>query len=145
MFTFSDPIQLVDVKNHTIFLLSLTISLTLMVSLLSLLVMQTARAEFILATVNVGRSPDGVTYDSGRGEVFVANTLSNNLSVISDSANKVVATVDVGNTPADVVYDSGRGEVFVVDGVTGTVSVIHDSQIPLASCSSIFCWLSHFL
>ncbi len=75
-----------------------------------------------------GAHPDKVAYDSGKGEVFVANEGSNNVSVISDSSNRVVASIPVGVNPQDVAYDSGKGEVFVSNGGSNNVSVISDSS-----------------
>ena len=75
-------------------------------------------------------SPYGVAYDSGKGEVFVTNLGSNNVSVISDVTNKVVATIPIGGSLASVAYDSGKGEVFVTNpnfvSNSGNVSVISD-------------------
>jgi YVTN family beta-propeller protein len=75
----------------------------------------------------VGTSPTGIAYDSGKGEVFVANSGFNTISVISDSTNAVVATVTVGTSPAGVAYDSGKGEVYVTNRVSNSVSVISDN------------------
>lgn len=44
-------------------------------------------APSLVTTVNVGGEPSGVAYDSGMGEIFVANFHSNTVSVISDSTN----------------------------------------------------------
>ncbi len=38
------------------------------------------------ATITVGNSPVGVAYDSGKGEIFVANNWANTVSVLSDSS-----------------------------------------------------------
>ena len=94
--------------------------------LLSFLIMPAASAEFTLPTISVGSMPDGVAYDSSRGEVFVANTLSNTISVVSGRTNRVVATVAAGNSPDDPACDTGRGEVFVANSFDNTVSVISD-------------------
>ncbi len=81
-----------------------------------------------------GPFPSGAAYDSGKGEVFVAD--SGSVSVISDATNAVVATVaESGDfsyaTPNGVAYDSGKGEVFVANSGTdlgpGSVSVISDT------------------
>ena len=40
----------------------------------------------------MGSDPDGVAYDSAKGEIFVANGGSGTVSVISDSTNAVLAT-----------------------------------------------------
>jgi len=82
----------------------------------------------VILNVSVGRDPRDVAYDSGRGEVFSANELSANVSVISDSDNEVVATVPVGASPSGVAYDSGTGQVFVANYNAHNVSVISDSD-----------------
>ncbi len=71
-----------------------------------------------------GVAPYAVAYDSGKGEVFVANAYSDNVSVISDATNTVVATAVVGSYPQGVAYDSGKGEVFVANSGSNNVSVI---------------------
>jgi YVTN family beta-propeller protein len=62
-----------------------------------------------------GLGPIASAYDSGKGEVFVADLNTDNVSVISDTTNLVVATVAVGGAPAGVAYDSAKGEVFVTN------------------------------
>jgi len=86
----------------------------------------------VVATVRVGSGPYGITYDAGKGEVFVANSGSDNVSVINDTSDAVAATVAVGSYPTDAAYDSGEGEVFVTNSFSpGSVSVICDGS---ASC-----------
>ncbi len=93
---------------------------------------QSAYAISVVATVTVGSSPDGVAYDSGKGEIFVVNEATPGIvSVISDSTNKVTATVTVGGGPVGVAYDSGQQEIFVTNSAR-TVSVISDPIIPSA-------------
>ena len=86
--------------------------------------------------MNVGSNPDGVAYDSGRGDVFVANAGGNTVSVIADSDNKVVATVGAGGDPTAVAYDSARGTVFVTGYSAGIVSVISDSALGSGATTS---------
>src|SRR3989442_6471398 len=60
-----------------------------------------------------GLSPVAVAYDSGKGELFVANQHSDTVSVISDATNTVVATIPAGSVLHGAVYGSaeenGRG------------------------------------
>ena len=83
--------------------------------------------ECVIENISVGANPQGIAYDSGKGEVFVGNENSNNLTVISDATNTVVATIPVGSGPVGVAYDSGKGEVFVTNQNSNNVSVISDS------------------
>ena len=63
-----------------------------------------------------------MAYDSGNGYVYVANSGSNNVSVISGTT--VVATIPVGNIPYGVAYDSENGYVYVANSGSNTTSVI---------------------
>jgi YVTN family beta-propeller protein len=74
-----------------------------------------------------GRDPHGIAYDSGKKEVYVANTYDGTVSVI-DINYKVIATIPVGKSPTRVAYDSDMGEVFVTNEESSTVSVISDSK-----------------
>jgi len=84
----------------------------------------------------VGSNPDGVAYDSGKGEVFVANAGDSTVSVVSDSQNNVIATVGAGGSPMALAYDSGKGEVFVPGYGSGMVSVISDVSLGSGTSTS---------
>jgi YVTN family beta-propeller protein len=49
----------------------------------------------VVATVDVGECPSGVAVVPDGAYVFVANSGSNNVSIIQTSDNTVVVTVDV--------------------------------------------------
>jgi YVTN family beta-propeller protein len=84
---------------------------------------------FLNQTIAVGDSPNAVVYDSGTGDVFVANEGSDNISVLD--GGKVVATVVVGDAPYAEAYDGARSEVFVANSGmgqsdAGSLTVIND-------------------
>jgi YVTN family beta-propeller protein len=81
----------------------------------------------MVAVIPVGSGTEGLGYDIGKGEIFVANPYSDNVSVINDTSNKVVATIPVGLQPWGVAYDSRKGEVFVTDEASSNVSVVNDT------------------
>jgi YVTN family beta-propeller protein len=81
----------------------------------------------VVATVGVGAGPDGVAYDGGNGYVYVANSGSDTVSLISGTT--VVATVGVGSAPEGVAYDDGNGYVYVVNSGSDTVSVISGTTV----------------
>jgi len=97
------------------------------------------RGQSIVAMVGVGDVPLGLACDSGKGEVFVANSNGTNVSVISDATNALVANVRVEAEPTGheagtrllgIAYDPSKGEVFVAnngDYLPNTVSVISDA------------------
>jgi YVTN family beta-propeller protein len=90
----------------------------------------------VIATITVGTGPEAVAYDSGTGEIFVANygppfataEAPGSVSVISDSNNSVVATIQVGVGPVGLAYDSGKNEIFVAHSIDNTVSIISDQN-----------------
>jgi hypothetical protein len=78
------------------------------------------------AQVTVGNSPSLLAYDSGKGEIFVADTgycnggryhPENNVTIVSDSTDRVVGTVNLApQVPGQITgiaYDSGKGEIFL--------------------------------
>src|SRR6266566_738185 len=102
----------------------------LAVLVLSISFVPMARADLVVvATIQIGHVVAGEAYDSGKGEVFVADYNSKSVSVISDITPNLVATIPVGR-PYGVAYDSGKGEVFVANNAglaLSTVSVISDA------------------
>ncbi len=67
----------------------------------------------VTSTITVEPNPNGIAYDSGKGEIFVSSMHNNTVSVISDTNNTVVATIKLESTPMGLVYDPGVGKIFV--------------------------------
>jgi len=84
--------------------------------------------DTVVSTVSVGPTPDAVAYDAGRGELFVANRGTDNVSVVSAASDTVVATIPVGAAPTAEAYDPGEGLVFVANNGSDTVSAISDTN-----------------
>src|SRR6478752_7224779 len=98
-----------------------------MISISCLFFTQTANAFSIVTTISVGSTPFDIAYDSGKGEMFVANRGSGDISVIDDATNTVVATINTGTTPQGATYDSEKGEIFITNVNNHNVSVIDDN------------------
>ncbi len=81
-------------------------------------------ADSVIDTIPVGSNPFGVAYDSGDGRVYVANAVSNTVSVIDTSTNTVNANITVGSNPVGVAYDPDDGMVYVTKPDSSSVSVI---------------------
>jgi thermopsin len=62
-------------------------------------------------------------------EVYVANSATDNVSLISDPTNTVVANIPVQEEPNGLVYDPGNGEVYVADENSNNVSVIDGTTV----------------
>jgi YVTN family beta-propeller protein len=65
----------------------------------------------------VAVKPDG-------SKVYVANFLSNNVSVIDAATNTVTATIAVGSEPFGLGVTADGSKVYVANGASNNVSVI---------------------
>jgi DNA-binding beta-propeller fold protein YncE len=65
-----------------------------------------------LGTVETGRNPDAILFDSATQRVFAFNGRSNSATVIEAKDGKVAGTVELGGKPEFAVAD-GKGSVFV--------------------------------
>ena len=75
-------------------------------------------------TINVGSQPGGVAVTPDGSKVYVANFLSNNVSVIATATNTVTATIPVGSEPFGVAVTPDGCKVYVANGASNDVSVI---------------------
>ncbi|MFB6837926.1 YncE family protein [Streptomyces sp. NPDC056361] len=83
------------------------------------------------ATIPVGVGPVGVAVDV-HNQVFVTNSASGTVSVVTSTTNTVTTTIGVGFGPVSVATDPQFG-VFVANAVGSTVSVIDRFNHPLAT------------
>lgn len=88
----------------------------------------------VLATVSVGTAPQAVAVDGTRDRVFVANSGSGDITVISTVTNARAATVTVGAQPVAVALDESAGKAYIANRSAGTVSVI-DAALASADVS----------
>lgn len=96
------------------------------------------KSNTVVGEITVGGEPEDLAYDSAKGEIFVANALSNEVSIISDKTDTTTATVALPFGTSALTYDSGRGEIFATNippknmsnpnASSNTVSVISDSS-----------------
>src|SRR2546430_8843582 len=106
--------------------------LALSVSLLTILVptlhltptVHAADPTYNVTTILVGPAPVFDVYDPVNGNVYVGNSGSNTVSVISSSTNTVIATIVVGSNPAWLGWDPANGDVYVSNDGSSTVSRI---------------------
>ena len=84
-----------------------------------------------LKSISVGIHPSHVVADQLRREIYVANELSNSLSIINATMDMVVDTVAVGSRPAGVVV--GEGDVYVLNNGANTISLVSKSSRKVTS------------
>ena len=85
---------------------------------------QTEGAVHVGGTVSVGVHPNGIAVDSSTHLVYVANGLSDTVSIIDGSTPRVVTTVPVGRGPGAVAVDPSTHSVYVADIQDGSLSVL---------------------
>lgn len=90
----------------------------------------------VIATPSVGQLPLAAAYDPLNGYVYVANSISDNVSVLDGTS--AVGSVDLApndtGDPLFVAYDAVNGYVYVVDGTdvetgTGAVSIVQGVSV----------------
>jgi YVTN family beta-propeller protein len=79
----------------------------------------------VSATITVGADPWGISVSPDGSMVYVANSGSDKVSVITSSTNTVSATITVGYGPWGVSVSPDGSKVIVVNGSDSTVSVIN--------------------
>ena len=98
-----------------------------------------ARGQSIVTTVPTGTNPGAVAVDAVTNKVYVANTGSNNVTVI-DGASNTPTTVAAGKSPNAVavnavtnkiyVTNNGDSSVTVIDGATNGTTTIGINSFP---------------
>jgi YVTN family beta-propeller protein len=91
----------------------------------------------LIATVTVGSQPMGLVVTPDNTEVYVANSVSNTVTVISAGTNSVMATIPVGNAPAFVAITPDGSTAFVSNNKDNTVSQISTSTKMVTATFSV--------
>ena len=78
--------------------------------------------------VRIGGDPRGMAVDARSGRIYVANSWTNDVSVIDGKTLRLVATVPVGLQPLDVAVGAD-GVVYVANANSDNVAVL-DGQSP---------------
>jgi len=78
----------------------------------------------VTRTIPVGSGPAGVAVDPAARTVYVANTGSGTVSVISAATSTVTRTIPVGSQPDVVAVDPAARTVYVTSASDDRVSVI---------------------
>jgi hypothetical protein len=82
----------------------------------------------------VGLGPAWDTYDSAKGEIFVALS-DDTVSVVSDKSNSLVGGL-TSQATGPLIYDPARGVIFVSAAQGNTVAVLSDVIVPPTTSSS---------
>jgi YVTN family beta-propeller protein len=75
-------------------------------------------------TVNVGTNPDAIAVNPITNQIYVANSGSNNVSVINGATNQTISNITVGMAPTAIAVNPVTNRIFVANSGDGTVTVI---------------------
>ncbi len=89
------------------------------------------------AVVPVGVDPFGVAVDNRTNDIFVTNTASDNVTVVSGSTDSVIANISVGGEPYGVAYDWASNEIYVANGGTANVTVISGTTLRAVGSAAV--------
>jgi YVTN family beta-propeller protein len=81
----------------------------------------------VIATVTVGTGPESAAVTPDGARAYIANTNSNNVSVINTSTNIVLATIPVGTDPFGIAISPDGTKAYVTNTGGHNVSVIDTS------------------
>jgi len=77
-----------------------------------------------LATVNVGSGPVGVTALPDGTRFYTANSLSNDVTVVSATSFGVLKTIPVGQDPVWITSEPSSTKIYTANKGSGNVSII---------------------
>ena len=83
-------------------------------------------------TIPVGKSPSGGAYDSKNFDVYVSNSKSNNVTVVS-SVTHTHSSLPVGKSPADITFDANNGNLYVPNTNSSNVTIISNGNKVIAN------------
>jgi YVTN family beta-propeller protein len=89
--------------------------------------LESAWADSVIKTINVGNEPRQIAFDSHNGYLYVSNGGDDSVSVIDGKTNTVIDTISVGDSPEGIAFDSNSNRVYVANVNSHTVSVIDDT------------------
>jgi YVTN family beta-propeller protein len=81
-------------------------------------------AYLAVTVIPVGTTPVGVTVLANGAKAYVANSGSNDVSVVNATSNTVVKTIPVGTLPVSIASAPDSSKVYVVNQTSQNTSII---------------------
>lgn len=88
------------------------------------------RADAVIATVGVGIAPDAIAIDSVTNKIYVANSASNDVTIIDGATNLSSTTTlaSAGQDPGAIAVNPVTNMIYVVNLNDASVTVINGSS-----------------
>lgn len=81
------------------------------------------------AQVSVGEWPEGIAFDPWNSEVYVADSYSNNVTILSSTSESVIGSIPVGPSPYGICFDPLDGFLYVTDSEMYTYPLVGISYV----------------
>ena len=94
----------------------------------SLLAQTTQQAATFGTIINLGYTPSDVVLDESRSVLYLVNSNSNRIDVVSTTSNKLVRSILVGTTPLAAAMSMDNSTLYVTNSGVSTVSIISLAQ-----------------
>ena len=103
-------------------------------------------AEEVIATIPVGVSPIGLTFNPFNNNMYIANADSNTVSVIDSNNHTVIATIPVGDLTSTsfdspMEFNPFNNNIYVTNDGSNTVSVINSTTNTVTTTIPVGCLL----
>jgi YVTN family beta-propeller protein len=72
--------------------------------------------------------PEGMALDPADGDIYVADTSNDTLSIVNASRDSLIGSIRVGSGPGGVAYDPVDGYLYVTDQDSGNVTVVNPAN-----------------
>jgi YVTN family beta-propeller protein len=82
--------------------------------------------------INLGYSPSDIVLDESRGNLYLVNTNSNKIDIVSTSTQKLVRSILVGTTPLAAAMSPDNSTLYVTNSGVSTVSIINLNQMAVS-------------
>jgi YVTN family beta-propeller protein len=73
----------------------------------------------------VGKNPEKIVSNPATNTIYVANYISNNISVINTTTNEKITDIPTANRPIDVVWNYKNNLIYVANYISNNISVIN--------------------
>src|SRR4051794_37132254 len=110
--------------NQRLYKCILGLSLSLGILTSGLQAQTTQQASTFGQIINLGYTPSDIVLDESRGVLYLVNTNSNRVDVISTTTQKLVRSMLVGTTPLAAAMSPDFSTLYVTNSGVSTVSVI---------------------
>jgi gliding motility-associated-like protein len=87
----------------------------------------------VTATINVGKTPDGIYVSPDGSHVYTANSNDGTVSVINTTTNNVDKTISVGSLPYGITVSPDGKYVYTTNESSQSVSVINTADYTVSS------------